>query len=98
LLHQEARATKWKKKTPLSGSYGSLATWSTVCHGAVDDSARLVHAALKANSAAVKYSALMAEARRLQMQAIIAFACVCARCVCTCAGRLQRTYLRELTQ
>lgn len=33
-----------KKNAALSGGHGLLATWSAVCHDAVDDSARLVHA------------------------------------------------------
>jgi len=41
LLHQEARATKWKKKPAPSGGRGLLATWSVVYHNVVDDSARL---------------------------------------------------------
>jgi len=68
-----------------------------VCHGAVDDSARLVHAALKANSAAVKYSALMAEAKRLQMQTIIAFACVSALRVYLCRAIATDVFARAYT-
>lgn len=78
LPHQEERVTKREKKLGRRGSMGKkgtkgsllLATWSACRRMTVLD---LFMRILKANSAA-KHSALMAEARRLQMQAIYSVA------------------------
>ena len=82
----------------LSDGHGLLATQSAVCHVSWMTVLDLFMRTLKANSAALKYSALMAEARRLQMQAIIASASTCVCAFIPVQGACNATYLRDLTQ